>query len=158
MRRTSSINGRSAANLATVLQASDAGLTTPSDVQAGASLPNYIRALPSALDADVVEFLHKRGALTLPRIELRNQLLQNYVQYVHPYMPSIDLEEFLQSIESNDASNQVSLMLFHAVMFAATAFVKLPLLKAEGYNDRKTARRNFFQKAKVRYQESLLYL
>jgi len=132
------------------LRASGARPSPPRHFQV---LPNYIRALPPEIGAEDVEFLNKKGALKTPEVGLRNQLLRNYVQYVHPYMPLIDLEDFLQSIECNDSSNQISLMLFHAVMFAASAYIDMPLLNAEGYATRKSIRKIFFQKVKVRYLE-----
>lgn len=67
-----------------------------------------------------------------------------------PYLPLLDLQDFLGAIERNDGANQISLILFQAVMFASTAYVDIGNLTAEGYANRKAARRNFFHKVKVR--------
>ena len=101
--------------------------------------------------ADDIEFLQRKGALTVPDTRLRNELLRSYVQYVHPYMPLLDLKEFLHPIEKNDGNSPVSLLLFQAVMFAATAYVDMRFLQAQGFNNRKAARKVFFQRARVRW-------
>ena len=88
--------------------------------------------------------------MTIPEAGLRNELLRSYVQYVHPYMPLLDLRDFLHPIEKNDGSSQISLFLFQAVMFTATAYIDMRFLNAQGYENRKAARKVFFQRARVR--------
>ena len=113
-------------------------------------LPSFIRPLPPRITAEDMEFLQRKGALTVPDTRLRNELLRSYVQYVHPYMPLLDLREFLHPIEKNDGNSPVSLLLFQAVMFAATAYIDMRFLQAQGFDNRKTARKIFFQRARVR--------
>ena len=113
-------------------------------------IPNYIRPLPPRILSDDVEYLEKKGALSVPETGLRNELLRNYVQYVHGYMPLLELHDFLQAIERNDGSTgKISLLLFQAVMFAGTAFIDMHHLRAAGYQTRKAARKAFFQRARV---------
>ena len=116
----------------------------------GVSLPSYIRALPPRVMAEDIEYLQRKGALTVPDTRLRNELLRSYVQYVHPYMPLLDLKDFLQPIERNDGNSPISLLLFQAVMFAATAYVDMRFLHAQGFESRKAARKVLFQRARVR--------
>ena len=146
---TSSISQSSTSSMSSPLEASSALISTPLGIWAGVQLPNYIRALPLGFDPDDIEFLNKKGALTLPKDELRDQLLRSYVQHVHPFLPLIDIEDFLAPIEEESGSSQISLMLFHAVMFAAAAYIDFSLLQAEGHESRKSARKFLFQKAKV---------
>ncbi|KAI9732562.1 MAG: hypothetical protein M1834_003897 [Cirrosporium novae-zelandiae] len=115
------------------------------------SLPAYIQPLPRRIENDDIEYLEKKGALTVPDIGLRNELLRSYVEYVHPYMPLLDLHDFLNAIEANDGTNRISLFLFQAVMFAGTAYVDIEWLKAAGYETRKAARKIYFQKARLLY-------
>jgi hypothetical protein len=117
----------------------------------GVSLPNYIRCLPPRIMAEDIEYLQRKGALTVPDTRLRNELLRSYVQYVHPYMPLLDLKDFLRPIEKNDGNSPVSLLLFQAVMFAATAYIDMRFLHAQGIDNRKAARKVFFQRARVRW-------
>lgn len=116
-----------------------------------AQLPLFVRALPAKIAPDDIAYLYTKGALTLPTLPLQNALLLAYVEYVHPYMPLMDLHAFLAAVDSRDGSKgQISLFLYHAVMFAATAFVDMRYLREAGYNTRKSARKAFFQKTRVR--------
>lgn len=112
-------------------------------------LPDYIRGLPPRLQAEDIDYLSRKGALTIPDVGLRNELLKSYIHYVHTYMPLLDLEDFLQTIARNDGIHRMSLLLFQAVMFAGTAFIDLKHLRAAGFQTRKAARKVFFQRARV---------
>lgn len=86
----------------------------------------------------------------MPSVGLRNELLKAYIEFVHPFMPLIDLYEFVMIIESNNGSlGRISLILFQAVMFAGSAFVDMHHLHNAGYATRKDARKDFFQKTRV---------
>jgi hypothetical protein len=115
-----------------------------------AQLPVFIKPVPAKIAPEDVKYLHTKGALSLPSLELQNALLRAYVEYVHPYMPLLELGEFLGIINSREGlCGQVSLFLYQAVLFAATAFVESKYLKDAGYTSRKAARKAFFQKARV---------
>jgi len=87
----------------------------------------------------------------VPSLTVQGALLRAYVEYVHPYMPLLDLHEFLSIVDARDGSRgQTSLFLYQAVMFCATAFVSNKIVKEAGYASRKAARRAFFTKARVR--------
>ncbi|KAL6239405.1 hypothetical protein BDW75DRAFT_198898 [Aspergillus navahoensis] len=117
----------------------------------GIVLPDYIRGLPARLHKEDIDYLAMKGALTVPDVTLRNELLKAYIHYVHTYMPLLDLEDFLQIIVQNDGIHRMSLLLFQAVMFAGTAFIDLKHLQAAGYTSRKSARKAFFQRARLLY-------
>ncbi|RMZ82000.1 hypothetical protein DV737_g2311, partial [Chaetothyriales sp. CBS 132003] len=87
----------------------------------------------------------------MPNTGLRNELLRCYAQYVHPYLPLLNLQDFIIPIERNDGHNPISLLLFQAVMFAGTSFIDMGYLIAEGFDTRKAARRAFFQRVKLLY-------
>jgi hypothetical protein len=115
-----------------------------------ADLPLFIKPLPAKIGPDDVAYLEKKGALTLPKATLRSEMLRAFVEYVHPYMPLLDLHDFLMMIDQPDGSlGKVSLILFQAVMFAGAAFVDMQYLRAAGYVTRKEARKDFFQKTRV---------
>ncbi|KAJ6109736.1 hypothetical protein N7486_001971 [Penicillium sp. IBT 16267x] len=118
---------------------------------ANAFLPDYIRGLPARFQKEDIDYLAAKGALTIPDVALRNELLKAYIHYVHSYMPLLDLEEFLQTIVQNDGVHRISLLLFQAVMFAGMAFVDMKHLQAAGYQTRKAARKIFFQRARLLY-------
>ena len=114
-------------------------------------MPHYIKPLPTRITGDDIEYLEKKGALSIPGLTLRNELVQSYIEYVHGYMPLLELGDFVGALERQDGSTKpISLLLFQAVMFAGTAFVDMKHLRNAGYASRKEARKAFFIKARVR--------
>lgn len=113
------------------------------------SLPMWIKPLPAKIGPDEVAYLDKKGALTIPTGTLRSEMLRAYIEFVHPYMPLLELHDFLSIIDSTDGSRKLSLILFQAVMFAGSAFIDMHHLRAAGYSTRKEARKDFFQKTRV---------
>lgn len=115
-----------------------------------AELPLFIKPLPAKIGPDEVAYLEKKGALTVPKGTLRSEMLRAYIEFVHPYMPLLDLHDFLMMIDRADGSlGKVSLILFQAVMFAGSAFIDMHHLRTAGYSTRKEARKDFFQKTRV---------
>jgi hypothetical protein len=119
-------------------------------------LPRFIKPLPAKIGPEEISYLEKKGALTVPKGTLRSEMLRAYVEFVHPYMPLLDLHDFLTVIDRSDGSKgKVSLILFQAVMFAGSAFVDMSHLRSAGYATRKEARKDFFQKTRVSLPQSL---
>jgi hypothetical protein len=115
-------------------------------------LPRFIKPLPAKIGPDEISYLEKKGALSVPRGTLRSEMLRAYVEFVHPYMPLLDLHDFLAMVDGRDETKgKVSLILFQAVMFAGSAFVDMDHLRAAGYASRKDARKDFFQKTRILY-------
>lgn len=112
----------------------------------------FIRPLPPKIAPEDVDYLRVKGALSVPSFALQKALLRAYAEYVHPYMPLLDLHDFLSIVDAHDGSRgQTSLFLYQAVMFCATAFVSNKILKEAGYASRKAARRTLFSKARLLY-------
>jgi hypothetical protein len=134
-------------------------LSSLEEPDASSQLPAFIRPLPAKIASEDVNYLYMKGALTLPSPPLQNALLRAYVEFVHPYMPMMELHDFLSSINSVDGlCGQVSLFLYHAVMFASTAYVDSKYLKEAGFANRKAARKAYFQKTRVSLLKSLTTL
>lgn len=115
------------------------------------TIPGYLKPLPSRMTSTDINYLFAKGALSLPDITIRNALFRRYLEFVHPFMPLIEVRELIEIIEDGTgASGRVSLLLFQAIMFAGTAFVDMEVLRKAGFTNRKAARRAFFQKARVR--------
>ncbi|PGH07638.1 hypothetical protein GX51_01647 [Blastomyces parvus] len=114
-------------------------------------LPRFIKPHSIELETDDFNYLHKKGAFEIPHFAFRNELLRSYVNYVHVYMPFLDLEDFLQTIYENTGRKRISLLLFQAVMFAGTAFVDIKHLRMAGYQSRRAARKAFFQRVRALY-------
>ena len=112
-------------------------------------LPAYIKPLPARIGAHEVVYLSNKGALTIPPLPLRNALLRAFIEFVHPFMPLLDVPDLIDSVDRSDGTNQVSLLLFQAIMFSGVAMVDAQLLRSAGYATRREARREFFQKTRV---------
>ncbi|KAM0103368.1 hypothetical protein ACP6JE_001896 [Aspergillus fumigatus] len=112
-------------------------------------LPSYLVGLPDRLHSDDIEYLRCSGALDLPSETLRNELLKSYLLWVHPHMPILGLHEFLSAVAGDNESHRISLLLFHAVLFAASAFVDECHIRAEGYPSRSVFRESISCKVKV---------
>lgn len=119
--------------------------------------PRYVSELPTRLEVGDLDYLESKGALCLPTAPFRKQLLKSYILWVHPQVPVLDLDKFLHAIAANDGKTRISLLLFHAVMFAASAFVDISHIQEEGYMSRKVARDVLFLRVKVRIHTFLHY-
>jgi hypothetical protein len=118
-------------------------------------LPAYIKPLPDRFGVDDITYLQNKGALSIPNIELRNELIRCYAEVIHPFMPLLDLHDFVATIDCNDGSKQVGLLLFQSVMFAGIASVNMRHLENAGYTSRRDARRDFFNKTRLLYDFDL---
>ncbi|EXJ71211.1 uncharacterized protein A1O5_06205 [Cladophialophora psammophila CBS 110553] len=123
----------------------------PSVEQQAQGLPSYIRPLSAHLKPEDIEYLTKKGALTVPDDQLQCELLRKYIQYVHGFMPILELSAFISPIARRDGSAPVSLLLLQAVMFVSVAFVDLEYLMARGYESRRSARKIFFERVRLLY-------
>ncbi|KAJ5233347.1 uncharacterized protein N7469_005113 [Penicillium citrinum] len=113
--------------------------------------PRFLKPLPDCIAPEDVEFLRFRGALSIPESGLRNELLRSYIQWVHSFMPVLNLQELLRCVAENDPNGNVSVLLFQAIMFVGTAFVDLQHLLDAGYATRKDARSAFFTRLRLLY-------
>lgn len=113
-------------------------------------LPSFLQDVSPGLPYEDVQYLDAKGVFEIPDVRLCRKLLTAFVEHVYPFLPVLDLEPFLEAAARNDGTKQISLLLFHAVMFSATAFVEWSYLHEAGYHSRKEARRSFIHKARVR--------
>ncbi|KIW40593.1 uncharacterized protein PV06_07776 [Exophiala oligosperma] len=112
-------------------------------------LPPYLCPLREELNQDDLDFLHHKGALSVPNSALQGQLLEKYVLHVHPFLPLLDLEDFYQAIYDDGESFQIPVILFQAVMFCAVPYVDMELLRVEGLDGREEAREKYFEKVRL---------
>lgn len=113
------------------------------------TLPPYIQPARPSLSSIDMEFLRLKSALDIPPPHLRNELLRCFVEFVHPFMPILDINDFIQAIAEDSETHPISLLLFQSVLFAGMAYVDLTLLRKYGYRDRQEARRAFYYRAKL---------
>lgn len=146
-------------------QAEVASDPTPSD---DIVLSCIVRPLLSRISLEDAMYLSLKGALDVPEGPFCDALIEAFINYVYPFLPILDLAEFLQLMQQhqdelalwkNDFGQDqspASLLLVQAVMFSASAFVDSQYLQEAGYTSRRAARKSFFEKAKVRSAKNLL--
>ncbi|OBT63629.1 hypothetical protein VE03_07326 [Pseudogymnoascus sp. 23342-1-I1] len=145
--RASRIESLSPPPMATIIDSEIA----PRDLSHG-FLPAYIQPLPTCMESEDMMHLWKKGATVIPETAFRNELLRSYIEFVHPYMPLLDVHEFLRIVDEGTGENgRVSLLLFQAVMFAGVAFADRSYLTAAGYPTRRSARKAFYLKTRALY-------
>jgi hypothetical protein len=113
------------------------------------NLPDYIRQPQRKFKSYEIEYLSRGNALSIPNSELRDALIQAYVNLVYLTLPVVDLQELFEALDRTGSKPKISLILFQAIMFTGTAFVDLQLLLNAGFPDRMTARAHFYDKVKV---------
>ncbi|KAJ4152087.1 hypothetical protein NW765_017596 [Fusarium oxysporum] len=111
-------------------------------------LEPFIAPVPGRMQTDDIAYLKSRGAFTLPGQKLRNALLRSYFEYVHPFMPIIDMDEFLEAMRRDGKHTRLSLLLYQAVMFAGVACVHKEYLEGLGFDSRQQARKEFFHRVR----------
>lgn len=113
-------------------------------------LPPYIKPLSARVLQEDVEYLATKGALAIPDVDLRDELLRCYIEFVPGTLPGPDWHDILAHVEQRTPdSGGLSLLLFQAVMFVATAFIDLNRLRSVGFRTRRAARQAFFKKVRV---------
>lgn len=107
--------------------------------------------------AEDTEYLYRKGALSIPDAQLRDELVQCFARWVYPWTPMLDLHQFVHTMCHEDATAPpLSLLVFQAVMFAGAGFADLGLLKQAGFQSHKDAKRTFYNRTKVSTLKFLL--
>jgi hypothetical protein len=102
-------------------QAINGLLLDPSDVHWPKSSPfQVISASKGVHDADHVEFLRRKGCLSLPSKSISHELVSSYFQHVHPFVPVIDAPQFLQDFDDFERL-RTNLLVLWSVFFAAAS-------------------------------------
>ncbi|KAH7336484.1 fungal-specific transcription factor domain-containing protein [Rhexocercosporidium sp. MPI-PUGE-AT-0058] len=102
------------------------------------------------LPQEDLAFLEAKGAFTLPPEELREELIHCYFEYVHPFLPLLDQNHFLNQIASKQSS-EMSILLLQSVFFAASNFADPEILVRSGISSTKALKRELYQRAKALY-------
>lgn len=112
------------------------------------SLPHFLKSpAPSLTDQDI-EYLARKGALDVPNPELRDALIESYLLFIHPCYPILDLDVLAEAVRDG-STQKFSLPVFQAVMFAASSWVDVKLLRKLGYLSRWAARKALYSKVRV---------
>ncbi|KAK4948085.1 hypothetical protein LTR10_013139 [Elasticomyces elasticus] len=102
---------------------------------------------PYMPEEDMV-YLHRKGAFKLPVRNLMLALLTSYCNWVHPQLPVLNLQQFLDTVVCNDGKN-VSPLLFQAVMYAGVAHLEERVLRLHGCPSRYEFQETLLTRAKL---------
>ncbi|CRK20361.1 hypothetical protein BN1708_012826 [Verticillium longisporum] len=100
---------------------------------------------------DIV-FLQTKGCFHIPNKPILDEFMREYFLHVHPFLPLLDEAEFWAAyrIETPDeATTKVPLLVFQAMLFTASNFVPLTVVKALGFLSIQSARAAFYNRAKA---------
>jgi len=122
----------------------DLGITTlvPDEGQSCdiSTLPGYVHWNDGQFSAKQMCDLLTIGATSLPNQQIIHELVQSYLDWVHPQLPLLDLDRFLSTLCGSGRSSpaQVSLLLLNAVLFAGSLYSvdkRLPELGFDKWKD-----------------------
>ncbi|KAB8219532.1 hypothetical protein BDV33DRAFT_204447 [Aspergillus novoparasiticus] len=115
-------------------------------------LPSYIQKLPESLPDDAVKSLLINGACIIPETEIHDHLLHSYVNHAYWDMPLLDVNRLRMCVHTNTEDNQVSLLLFQAVMFAGACSTDSLQPSQLGFATMREVREVFYNRVKILYE------
>ncbi|EXA37108.1 hypothetical protein FOVG_11405 [Fusarium oxysporum f. sp. pisi HDV247] len=124
------------------------------------SAPSFVTYDLSGISNEDIAYLQNKGCFDFPDKHILDELLPYYFDYIHPHMPFIDETEFWYMYRTHynnteaplDSSQpSFSLLLFQAILFAATTCAPMSLLRSLGYTSRSKARRHAFFRVRALY-------
>lgn len=89
--------------------------------------------------------LWEKGAYVLPRYEVRDLLIAQYFEVVHPTYPILCKQTFLHSLQTNTFSHQ----LVQAVLMVSATHCDWSILQRAGYISRREAIEGFYRRARL---------
>lgn len=120
--------------------------------QSSAELPGFLKPPPASMAQEDLEYLAKKGALTIPDSDLRDACLQSYFQYVQPCFPIFNMKVIQASLnQSGPNPDKMSLLVFQSIIFVGSIWVDIRLIRRLGYLTRHSARKAMHSKVRSLY-------
>ncbi|EHY52126.1 Cutinase transcription factor 1 beta [Exophiala dermatitidis] len=104
-------------------------------------------AHPSHLHAADVAYLQAKGAFNAPNAECLRALIDAFIGSFYPLYSIVNKAEFLEQYQAGT----IPWILLHAACLIGAAYCDLSVLKSAGFKTRQSARRFFYDKAKILY-------
>ncbi|KAJ3464899.1 hypothetical protein MRS44_009685 [Fusarium solani] len=99
-------------------------------------------------------FLEPQGCLKVPIRPLLDEFIQQYFLHVHPILPVVNECDFWDLYDNDGRRSHkepIALLLFQAMLFAASTFVSQSTVGALGYSNLRAMRTTFLRRAKLLY-------
>ncbi|OQU97001.1 Fungal specific transcription factor domain-containing protein [Cladophialophora immunda] len=123
-------------------------LDLPCDRQDVSSRYQIITSTPERVqDPEDLEFLRKKGCLSLPAASICQELISRYFHLVHPFIPVIHTSRFFEDF-TKPRLEAANLLVLWSVFFAAASFVDAHIIKKAGYASRKDMKLAMYRRAK----------
>ncbi|KAL4789157.1 fungal-specific transcription factor domain-containing protein [Aspergillus venezuelensis] len=110
--------------------------------------------LYAKIDASLPEcdlaLLEQRGSLSVPVRWLLDEFVREYFLHVHPTLPIVNEANFWDAY-TNSRPEPIPLMLFQAMLFAASSFVSDSCIRSCGFSSTRAARAAFYHRPKALY-------
>ncbi|CAH0056169.1 unnamed protein product [Clonostachys solani] len=105
------------------------------------------------LGPEDVAYLASQDCLVIPTGETLDHFLEIYFLHVHPLLPMINEGNFwkLYCHGPCDETDKIPLVLFQAILFAASSFVSEEIVKHLGFPHTRALRAAFYKRAKLLY-------
>lgn len=110
---------------------------------------SFLKPPPPSMSSGDIEYLAAKGAFSIPAADFRREILQSYIDFVHPFIPILDLWDIV-AMAGHGESGEVSVLLLQAVLLAGSLYVGMTHLKNAGYLTRRLARKDFHDRARVK--------
>jgi len=110
---------------------------------------SFLKPPPPSMSSGDIEYLAAKGAFSVPAADFRREILQSYIDFVHPFIPILDLWDIV-AMAGHGESGEVSVLLLQAVLLAGSLYVGMTHLKNAGYLTRRSARKDFHDRARVK--------
>ncbi|OAL25743.1 hypothetical protein AYO22_04732 [Fonsecaea multimorphosa] len=105
-------------------------------------------------DPEDLEFLRKKGCLSLPTESICQELVSRYFQLVHPFIPVVNTNQFFEDFNGH-RHKSCTLLLLWSMFFAVASFVDAQTVKRAGYASRKDMKSTLYRRAKYIFDSNL---
>lgn len=114
-----------------------------------------ISNLPNIPPQDV-NYLELQGCFRVPTRALLDDFLQQYFLHVHPMLPLVNEGDFWEICGSgsrggSESHERISLLVFQAILFAATPYISRETITALGHPTASAVRASLYRRAKLLY-------
>ncbi|KAL1873465.1 hypothetical protein VTK73DRAFT_913 [Phialemonium thermophilum] len=107
--------------------------------------------------AEDLRFLKQKNVFELPAKAVLDKCISAYFRFFHPFFPVVDRPFFLEKYSETDTDALLcgqgpSLLLLHAIIFTACAFLSPQHIQDMGFSSRQQARSSFHSRARHLHQ------
>lgn len=111
------------------------------------------RTAAKALQPEDLEYLKSKGCFSLPAADICDALVESYFRFVHPLLPILDGQEFLDRYTKYSVQ-QINLLLLWSMFSVSAGYIEDSILKRSGYDSHKSFKEDTVKRAKLLFDLS----